>query len=395
MAGAALRIELVNRERAATQLADEVADLAERSVESNPFYEPAMLLPALRFIDADQPLTIIGVRGGSRLLGLFVMQRGQVREGIPIPVLRSWSHRYCFLSSPLIDRQQGDAALAALAEWMESGAAPAGVLEFPQIHHDGAFADALREVVQMRDGWVTDVVMSQRAALSRASLGHDGISGRHAKELRRLERRLAERGTVTFEELPPYGDVGHWINEFFALEAAGWKGRAGTAIVHRASDRAFFAEFARTAHAERRLQCLALRLDGVAIAMKLNVFTRDQGFTLKIAHDEAFARFSPGVLLERFNQRCFAHTAAAFVCMDSCAMEGHSMIERLWPDRRQIAAVTVAGRGVAARAFVALRARRHARQVAGRSVAAACSAPDGRDVDPTPVTGARLSLIRL
>jgi hypothetical protein len=37
------------------------------------------------------------------------------------------------------------------------------------------------------------------------------------------------------------------------------------------------------------------------------------------------------------------------------------MIERLWPDRRQIAAVTLAGRGMAARAFVALRARHHAR----------------------------------
>jgi hypothetical protein len=40
------------------------------------------------------------------------------------------------------------------------------------------------------------------------------------------------------------------------------------------------------------------------------------------------------------------------------------MIDRLWPDRRQIAAVTLAGRGMAARAFVALRARRHARSSA-------------------------------
>jgi hypothetical protein len=50
----------------------------------------------------------------------------------------------------------------------------------------------------------------------------------------------------------------------------------------------------------------------------------------------------------------------AYTCMDSCAMEGHPMIERLWPDRRPIAAVTLAGRGMAARAFVALCARRHA-----------------------------------
>jgi CelD/BcsL family acetyltransferase involved in cellulose biosynthesis len=352
-----VRIEVLDRERATAELADDVADLAQRSLETNPFYEPAMLLPALRFIDTEQALTIICVRGGSRLLGLFVMQHGNVREGVPIPVLRSWSHRYCFLSSALLDSRHGDVALAALAGWVESGHAPAAVLEFPEINYQGAFARLLRQVVQTRAGWVADVVVSQRAVLSRANLGAATISGRHAKELRRLERRLAERGTLNFEELPADAAVGPWMDEFMALEASGWKGREGTAIGQSAGDRAFFTDFVAAAHAERRLQCLALRLNGVAIAMKLNVFTRDQGFTLKIAYDEAFATFSPGVLLERFNDRCFA--ASAYTCMDSCATEGHPMIERLWPDRRQIAAVTLAGRGMAARAFVALRARIH------------------------------------
>jgi CelD/BcsL family acetyltransferase involved in cellulose biosynthesis len=358
--GSSLRIEVLDRERAAAELEDDLADLAQRSLESNPFYEPKMLLPALRLIDTDQPLSIICVRGGSRLLGLFAMQYRQVREGIPIGVLRSWSHRYCFLSSSLLDGEQGGTALAALASWVESGLSPAAVLEFPQIHHDGPFARLLREVVQTRDGWVADVVISQRAQLSRTNLGHATISGRHAKELRRLERRLAERGTLNFEVLPADGPVGPWMDEFIALEASGWKGRQGTAIGQRAADRAFFAAFAAAAQAERRLQCLTLRLNGAAIAMKLNVFARDQGFALKIAHDEAFAKFSPGVLLERFNQRCFAQMGGAYTCMDSCAMEGHPMIERLWPDRRPIAAVTLAGRGMAARAFVALCARRHA-----------------------------------
>jgi hypothetical protein len=264
----------------------------------------------------------------------------------------------------LLDGQQGEAALAALAGWVESGRAPAAVLEFPQIHHHGPFARLLREVLQTREGWVADVVISQRAVLSRANLGAASISGRHAKGLRRLERRLAERGTLDFDELPADGVVGPWMDEFMALEASGWKGREGTAIGQSATDRAFFADFAATAHAARRLQCLALRLNGAAIAMKLNVFARDQGFTLKIAHDEAFAKFSPGVLLERFNERRFAQTASAYTCMDSCAVEGHPMIDRLWPDRRHMAAVTLAGRGMAARTFVALRASLHARRSA-------------------------------
>jgi CelD/BcsL family acetyltransferase involved in cellulose biosynthesis len=349
----------------------------------------------LRLIDTDQPLTIICVRSESRLLGLFVMQLGILREGIPIAVLRSWSHRYCFLSSSLLDGQQGEAALAALAIWVESGRAPAAVLEFPQIHHDGSFARMLREALRRREGWVFDEVISQRAVLSRANLGEENISGRHAKELRRLERRLAERGTVTFEQLPADGAVGPWMDEFIALEASGWKGRKGTAIGQSASDRAFFAEFAEATHAEGRLQCLALRLNGAAIAMKLNVFGRDQGFALKIAHDERFAKFSPGVLLERFNERCFAQTANAYTCMDSCAMEGHSMIERLWPNRRQIAAVTLAGRGMAARAFVALRALRHARMNAARHIGATFSAICAGHVHVALLNCAELLTVRL
>ncbi len=381
---------MLNRERGAAELAADVADLAQRSVESNPFYEPTMLLPALRLIDVEQPLTIICVRGGSRLLGLFVMQPGKVRGGIPIPVLRAWSHRYCFLSSSLLDAQHGKAVLEALADWVESGRAPAAVLEFPQIHHEGAFARLLRDVLQKREGWVADVVISQRAVLSRANLGSASISGRHAKELRRLERRLAEHGTLTFEELPADGAVATWMDEFIALEASGWKGREGTAIGQHTADRAFFADFTAAAHADRRLQCLALRLNGAAIAMKLNVFARDQGFALKIAYDEAFARFSPGVLLERFNERCFAQTASAYTCMDSCAVEGHPMIDRLWPNRRQIAAVTVAGRGVAARAFVALRAHRHAREHATRATGTGLSGRGAADVNAAPLPCAAL-----
>jgi CelD/BcsL family acetyltransferase involved in cellulose biosynthesis len=367
-AASKLGIEVLDRARAAAEIGDDVADLARRSLENNPFFEPAMLLPALRFIDAHQRLEIVCVRRGSRLLGLFVMQRGNVRDGIPIAVLRSWSHRYCLLSNPLLDSQEGAAAFEALAGWVESGQAPTAVLEFPMIRHEGPFARMLREVPQTRDGWVADEVVSQRAVLTRAHPGEDVISGRHAKELRRLERRLAERGTLEFEELPSNGAVGPWMDEFLALEASGWKGREGTAIGQSASDRAYFEELAAAAHAEGRLQCLALRLNGAAIAMKLNVFAHDQGFALKIAYDERFAKFSPGVLLERFNQRCFARIAGAYTSLDSCAVEGHPMIERLWPDRRLIASVTLAGRGVAARAFVALRARWHARRSTAPSV---------------------------
>jgi CelD/BcsL family acetyltransferase involved in cellulose biosynthesis len=393
-AGVSLSIDVLDRQRAAAELDGDLADLACRSLESNPFYEPMMLLPALRLIDAEQPLSVICVRRGAQLIGLFVMQRTQVRNGVPIAVLRSWSHRYCFLSSPLLDQEHGGAALEAVADWVESGKSPASVLDFPEIHRDGPFARMASEVLLTRRGWIADVVTSQRALLSRARLGEATISGRHAKELRRLERRLADLGWMSYDELAPGNDVGPWMQEFIRLEASGWKGREGTAIGQSAADRAFFASFAEAAHDEGALQFLALRLNGAAIAMKVNVLAREQSFALKIAHDEQYAKYSPGVLLERFNEKRFAEAPPGCECMDSCALEGHSMIERLWPDRRQIASLTLAGRGLAARAFIALRARLRARALSLRQVgasvtavlAADLSAPLLRFVETMPIS---------
>jgi hypothetical protein len=100
---------------------------------------------------------------------------------------------------------------------------------------------------------------------------------------------------------------------------------------------------------------LAMRLDGKAIAMKLNLRSRTTSYSLKIAHDESYAQFSPGVLLELFNIKSFGAEPSAILRMDSCAVPNHSMIDRLWDGRRDIAFVTAVRRGFLLRTFVWLR----------------------------------------
>jgi hypothetical protein len=62
-------------------------------------------------------------------------------------------------------------------------------------------------------------------------------------------------------------------------------------------------------------------------------------FSYKIAFDEDFARFSPGVLIEIENLRLLARPG--FGWMDSCAMDKHPMIDRLWSARRSVVRLTV------------------------------------------------------
>jgi hypothetical protein len=89
---------------------------------------------------------------------------------------------------------------------------------------------------------------------------------------------------------------------------------------------------------------LALYCGEHPVAMKCNFLAREGSFAFKIAYDEAFARYSPGTLLELENIREF-HRRPGLQWMDSCAAPEHFMVNRLWLDRRPLVDfITATGR---------------------------------------------------
>jgi CelD/BcsL family acetyltransferase involved in cellulose biosynthesis len=102
--------------------------------------------------------------------------------------------------------------------------------------------------------------------------------------------------------------------------------------------------------------------------MKCNFVSGGVVSCFKIAYDEAFARFSPGVQMELANVAAF-HDRPELASMDSCADPDNQMINRLWPDRRPIATLLAPARGpggLAARtqAQAAARLRRRLKEAA-------------------------------
>ena len=87
---------------------------------------------------------------------------------------------------------------------------------------------------------------------------------------------------------------------------------------------------------------LRIDLDGRAMAMLVNFITPPGAFSFKIAFDEEYARFSPGVLVQIENLQLLGRGDIAW--MDSCAAENHPMIDSLWGGRRSIVRVTRAAR---------------------------------------------------
>jgi CelD/BcsL family acetyltransferase involved in cellulose biosynthesis len=102
----------------------------------------------------------------------------------------------------------------------------------------------------------------------------------------------------------------------------------------------WFEEMCAGMAAAEKLQLLALRAGGDTVAMQQNLVDGDVIFALKTTYDEAYARFSPGALLEAKSIEVF-HERADVVAMDSCAQPGAELFERIWPDRRSLQKVIV------------------------------------------------------
>jgi CelD/BcsL family acetyltransferase involved in cellulose biosynthesis len=315
--------------------------LSENAIEANIFYEPLMMLPAIEAFGADADLYFALVYAtdplrpfGARILcGFLPMQFSRRYKKMPVSALRLWKHSYCFLCTPLLRAGHERQALKAFFDWLESSDCPAQLMEFSSITSDGRFRKLLVDECNQRASLSFSEDLHNRA-LFKADSG-EGISGRHKKELRRQQNRLAEMGSLEYVELKDETELEDWLNDFMQLEAKGWKGLQGSAFASNEATRRFFERAVRQAFAKNQLMLLALKLNGKAIAMKCNFLSRPGAFAFKIAFDEEFARYSPGVLLELENmQRVRALPELEW--MDSCAVSEHFMINRLWTERRTV-----------------------------------------------------------
>jgi CelD/BcsL family acetyltransferase involved in cellulose biosynthesis len=116
--------------------------------------------------------------------------------------------------------------------------------------------------------------------------------------MRRARRRAEALGAVEIALLAPGADeVAELLDEALAVEARGWKGRAGTAVVLDERRRPFVAAYAARAAAAGALRLALLRIDGRAMAMQFAVEYDRRLWLLKIGFDEEASRCSPGSLL--------------------------------------------------------------------------------------------------
>lgn len=318
--------------------------LAARAIEPNIFYEPvwtrAVSAHARDYRDAKVLLAWDGPEK-KRLLGLMPVWSAWRALKLPLPALVAWQP-YAPLRTPLLDGEMADAAAHGLID--AAVAAGAQALFLPLQTTDGLALRTFRRVLNKRGFSCTVRNLRERARLNTNAdadaLLLGSLGAKKMKELRRQRNRLADQGEVLLKVFDSPAEISIALESFLKLEASGWKGKRGTALVQDANDAAFIREAARGLAARGEFEVLALDVGGRTAASCLVIRRGRQAYFFKLTHDETQSKNSPGVQLTLDLTK---HLCAdpQIEDVDSTADANHPMIDHIWRDRLPLGDVFV------------------------------------------------------
>lgn len=339
--------------------------LCARAIEPNACYLPLWALPVAQHARGRGDAMALAAHDRAapqQLTGLMPVRWARRALSLPVPLLVSWN-AYAPFSVPLLDRDYAVEAADSLIDAARAAGARALLLQ--TIATGGPAYAAILAALERR-GLKPQVMRSFRRAGLDASQDADAalrlaLSVKKLKELRRQRNRLEDLGAVRFETASAPDEIGPALEAFLLLEAQGWKGQRGTALIQHAGDAAFIRKTAPALAARGQFEVTSLTRNGETLASGLILRHGNRAWFFKIAMDERFARTSPGVQLTLdLTRHLCAEPGIAFA--DSSADGEHPMIDHVWRERIEIADVFVplSARdpyAAAIRAFVAARYR--------------------------------------
>jgi CelD/BcsL family acetyltransferase involved in cellulose biosynthesis len=335
--------------------------LARRTPTPNPFLGPEFIRPAARHLPELRGLHLLVVDDENEPVSIMPFYRSWSRGALPVPPgVRACWDRLPF-GEPLIAPGYEEAVADSVLEFLIS-LRFVFWLRLQKLDADGAFARSLIAGVRRGglpatiDRWDRGLVTRRPEPTYLTEQTHSNLK-RLARQRRAFERATGQPMVVVDKASDPRA-----VEQFLALEAAGWKGRAGVAFLSRPGHADFLRGVCEGFRQRGELRLWSLMSGDQTLALKLNLMDRDHVFCYLIAFDEASGRVSPGLQLEIENFALF-HEDAARRVMDSCASSTNTFANRLYPERRHMVDINI-GSGLVGRATVSLvpAARRMARR---------------------------------
>ena len=380
---AAIAVEHVSAARLAA-LAGHWPDLVHRAEAANVFMHPA-LLSAAAAAYPDRRIGALAAFMGGRLVGLWgFAQPNAPQSPRPLSVLASPPAPNAYLSTPVIDRDLLAPVCEAFLAFIAASADLPNIVALDAMATDTATYAALEGVLAARGGAMHVFSRTQRpklvSELDAKTYFEKAMSASTRKKLRQHRRRLGEKGALDSVVVTEPAAVARAFEDFLALEASGWKGRQGTALLSDAADAHYTRAMVSALAAQGEAEIHSLTLDGKPVSMQVLLRSGRTAFTWKTCYDEALHDFSPGTLLfEDYGARLLADGNVDAV--DSCSFDDSGYmaswqergdIAQLWLDARPRRSVTFAMFARLQATWLALRAhaktlyRKHLRKT-GRS----------------------------
>jgi CelD/BcsL family acetyltransferase involved in cellulose biosynthesis len=340
--GAKVAVEIADVARL-TAIRPAWTDLLTRAAELNVFMDPAVVQAAAAAGFGDDIRTLLAWRvidGRERLVGAWAFAVGHPgKSPLPLPVLRAPPHSHGHLATPIIDRTDIDATLEAMLNAVAGDAQLPKIVALEAMAMDGPTMDALARVLATRDSRPCIFESFRRPMLASGLDGkaylEKSLSSSSRKKLRQHRRRLAEKGALTSVVASEPDAVRDAMEEFLALEAAGWKGRQGTALLCKRRDAAFMRAAVIALAEDGNAAIHALYLDRQPASMQIIARCGPTAFTWKTAYDERLQDVSPGMLLlEDYTTTLLADASIASV--DSCAHDDSGFMA-VWTERQPVA----------------------------------------------------------
>ncbi|WDA42713.1 GNAT family N-acetyltransferase [Erythrobacter sp. BLCC-B19] len=338
------------------------AALSACAAPGNIFAADWFMAPAIRHCARDWSLRLAVVREASGVwLGVLPLtQEAQIGRW-PVPTFHSWKAANQFIGTPLVRAGAERAFWQALLDHLD--------------RHPGLVLGLCCDTLPLDDPAhlaLVSLCAEQRRALHTchsftrpaqlASPAPDPAARRKLdKRLDTLARKLAQaHGPVRLVRHDHPEDCEPWLAAFLALERAGWKGRAASALACQAATASLFRDVIRRSQRAGAARLVSLSAGEKIVAMSSWFVADGHGYGFKMAFDESLRAFAPGRLLMR--EVAGIAQGEGLRLFDTCAAPD-APGDPLWPDRRAFAtqAVAIGGRARQAVFDRLMRARRLAR----------------------------------
>jgi CelD/BcsL family acetyltransferase involved in cellulose biosynthesis len=245
-----------------------------------PLLTPEFVLLTARLLGRREIL-LCGARRGGALVAALPM----VRQGRTLVAVRG-EH------TPRVDLVGESDSVGAIWRALQQAGAW-DLAELQGVPADSPLATTLPRLAAA-DGYAVRVRETSRAPWFLVDGIEQRIHRRFRGDMNRLERQL---GGVELERVTSF-DRGA-IEEVLRLEAAAWKGAAGTAIACDAELTEFYEAVAQLFASRGALSIAFLRARGVRIAAQFALEDATTRYLVKVGYDPAYAHYGPGQLLVR------------------------------------------------------------------------------------------------